>query len=81
MPAQSIRQARLMRLVRGVQKGDIPASKVGGDAKKLAKTMDPEDVKDFAKTPDKGLPLKKESILSDKTDGQIKRTFLAMKKK
>ena len=43
MPAQSIRQARLMRLVRGVQKGDIPVSKVGGDAKKLAKTMDPED--------------------------------------
>ena len=58
MPAQSIRQARLMRLVRGVQKGDVPASKVGGDAKKLAKTMDPEDVKDFAKTPDKGLPTK-----------------------
>jgi hypothetical protein len=70
-----------MRLVRGVQKGDIPKSKVSGTAKSLAKSMEPEDVKDFAKTPDKGLPLKKESILSDKTDGQIKRTFLAMKKK
>lgn len=58
MPAVSQNQANLMRLVRGIQSGDVPKSKVSAKAKELANTMDPEDVKDFAKTPDKGLPVK-----------------------
>ena len=64
MPAVSQRQANLMRLVRGVQKGDVPKSKVSGKAKELANRMDPEDVRDFAKTPDEGLPVKKEAVKS-----------------
>lgn len=59
MPAQSKQQVRLMRLVRGVQTGDTPKSKVDAKVKKMAKDMKPADVKDFAKTPESGLPDKK----------------------
>ena len=61
MPAQSVKQARLMRIVRGIQKGDIKPSDASKTAKGLAKSMKPSDVEDFAKTPDKGLPQQAES--------------------
>jgi hypothetical protein len=75
MPAQSVQQARLMRLVRGVQTGDVPSSKVDKKVKKMAKDMSAADVKDFAETPDKGLPqrvkgesVKESSITMSETD-------------
>lgn len=49
MPAKSEKQARLFRLVRGVQTGDIPPNKVSNKVKKMAKNIKPSDVKDFTK--------------------------------
>jgi hypothetical protein len=54
--AKSKEQQRLFGMAHAVQKGDLPASKVGGAVKKIAKTVDPDDVEDFARTKHKGLP-------------------------
>jgi hypothetical protein len=49
MPAKSEKQARYFRLVRAVQKGDVPAKDVSKDLRKTAKSMSPKAVKDFTK--------------------------------
>lgn len=49
MPAKSQKQARLFRLVRGVQKGDVSPKKVSSQVRKMAKTIKPSSVKDFTK--------------------------------
>lgn len=56
MPAKSKKQARLFRLVKGVQSGDISPSKVSDTVKKLAKSMTKKSVGDYAKTKEKRLP-------------------------
>ena len=64
MPAQSKQQQKFMGLVHAIQKGDVPASDASPQAQKVAKEMDPKDVKDFASTSHKGLPRKvKQEIL------------------
>ena len=47
MPAKSEKQARLFRLVRGLQKGDVPSTKVSPQVRKMAKTIKPSSVKHF----------------------------------
>lgn len=54
--AKSKAQQRLFGMARAVQKGDLPASKVGGAVKKIAKTVNPDDVEDFASTKHDDLP-------------------------
>jgi hypothetical protein len=54
--AKSKEQQRLFGMAHAVQKGELPASKVGGAVEKIAKTVDPDDVEDFASTKHKGLP-------------------------
>jgi len=49
MPAQSEKQARLFRLVRAFQKGDVKPSKVSSQVRKMAHTIKPSSVKDFTK--------------------------------
>lgn len=49
MPAKSQKQARLFRLVRGVQKGDVSPKKVSPQVRKMAKTITPTSVKHFTK--------------------------------
>jgi uncharacterized protein (DUF4415 family) len=49
MPAQSEKQAKLFRLVRAVQKGDVSGKKVSPQVRKMAKTIKPSSVKDFTK--------------------------------
>ena len=49
MPAKSEKQARLFRLVRGLQKGDISPTKVSPQIRKMAKTIKPSSVKHFTK--------------------------------
>lgn len=53
MPAKSQAQQKLMGLVHAIQQGKAEPS---GDAGNIAKTMDPDDVKDFASTSHEGLP-------------------------
>ena len=55
MPAQSKSQQRFFGVVKAMQKGDIPKK---GKAGKIAKTMDKDDVDDFASTKHKGKPEK-----------------------
>ena len=73
--AKSKEQQRLFGMAHAVQKGELSPSKVGGAVKKIAKTVDPEDVEDFASTKHKGLPEKvkklnetDQSIIGDKQD-------------
>ena len=55
MPASSKAQQRFFGVVKAMQKGDIPKK---GKAGKIAKTMDKDDVDDFASTKHKGKPEK-----------------------
>ena len=55
MPAQSKSQQRFFGVVKAMQKGDIPKK---GKAGKIAKSMDKDDVDDFASTKHKGKPEK-----------------------
>ena len=55
MPASSKSQQRFFGVVKAMQKGDIPKK---GKAGKIAKTMDKDDVDDFASTKHKGKPEK-----------------------
>ena len=49
MPAKSEKQAKLFRLVRGLQTGDISPRKVSPQVRKMAKTIKPSSVKHFTK--------------------------------
>ena len=61
MPAKSKAQQRFMGLVRAVQKGEVPKSKVSKAIKKVAKSMKDKEVKKYASTKHKGLPKKVQS--------------------
>lgn len=56
--AVSKAQQRFMGMVHAVQKGDLPANKVGKSVAKAAKSMNPDDVDDFAGTKHDKLPEK-----------------------
>ena len=62
MPAVSKKQQKFMGIVRSIQKGEQPASKFDKDAQDVAKDMKKKDVKKFASTKHKGLPMKKEIL-------------------
>jgi hypothetical protein len=62
MPATSKKQQRLMGIVHALQAGKLKPSQVSGQAKRMAKQMDPQDAEDFAKTKHKGLPEKSAAI-------------------
>ena len=62
MPALSKKQQKFMGIVRSIQKGEQPASKFNKDAQDVAKDMKKKDVKKFASTKHKGLPMKKEIL-------------------
>ncbi len=66
MPASSKAQQRLMGLVKAVQAGDVPKSKVSKVIKKMANKMKEKDVDKYASTKHKGLPNKVQS--EDKLD-------------
>jgi len=51
-------QQRLFGMAHAVQKGELSPSKVGGAVKKIAKTVSPKDVEDFASTKHDKLPEK-----------------------
>jgi hypothetical protein len=58
MPASSKKQRRFFGLVRALQKGEVPPSKVSSNIRKVAKKIDPKSAEDFAATKEGGLPLK-----------------------
>ena len=60
MPATSKAQQRLMGLVKAVQAGDVPKSKVTKKIRQMAKDMKEKDVDKYASTKHKGLPNKVE---------------------
>lgn len=60
MPARSKSQQRLFGLVHAIQKGEVSAKGYSGKVKEMVHRVDPQDAKDFAATPTKGLPEKKE---------------------
>ena len=58
MPAKSKQQQKFMGLVRAVQKGEVPKSKVSNAIKKVAKSMKKKEVEKYASTKHKNLPQK-----------------------
>ena len=69
--AVSKQQQKFMGMVRAVQKGEMDAP--SPEVAKAAKSMSKKDVKDFAKTKHKGLPVKKESVKEALTLSDIRR--------
>ncbi|MFH1640475.1 MAG: DUF3008 domain-containing protein [Candidatus Omnitrophota bacterium] len=57
MPAKSKKQRRFMGIVAAIQEGKMKHASKG--AEKAAEGMSKEDVKDYASTKEKNLPLKK----------------------
>lgn len=58
MPAKSVQQREFMGMVHAYQEGKIPASKASSRIKKAAKSMTREQSREFAATPEKGLPIR-----------------------
>lgn len=73
MPATSKQQQKLMGIVRALQKGEVKPGSVSKQAQKMAKSMDPADVKKFAATKHKGLPKKV------KKEGDASKMYLVRK--
>ena len=73
MPAKSKAQQRLMGLVKAVQKGDVPKSKVSKAVKKMADKMKEKDVDKYASTKHKNLPntVQNETQLNELTTQQV----------
>lgn len=55
MPAVSESQQQVMGIAHAIQKGEMKPKR-GTPSAKIAKTMKPGDVEEFARTPHKGLP-------------------------
>jgi hypothetical protein len=68
MPASSKAQQRFFGLVKAVQNGEVPASKVTSNVRDAAADTSPEDAEEFASTNTKGLP-DKVSMPSKKDEG------------
>lgn len=90
--AVSQAQQKFMGMARALQKGKrIPGA--SAELKKVARTMDPKDVRDFAKTPHQGLPKKidekwgtetqvsaqERGKYSGKTKAELLKTYRALK--
>lgn len=58
MPAQSKKQRRTAGMARAIQKGEMKA-RPGTPSAEMAASMPPADLKEFASTPEKGLPVRK----------------------
>lgn len=59
MPSKSKKQHKASGMAYAAKKGDIPVSKLKGAAKQMYKSMSKEQLKEFASTKEKGLPMKK----------------------
>ena len=62
MPAVSKKQQKFMGIVRSIQTGDADSKNFTPRVQAVAKNMKKKDVKDFASTKHKGLPMKKEML-------------------
>jgi hypothetical protein len=71
MPAVSKKQQRFMGMVHAVQAGSLDPKDVSTDVRAAARTMKPSDVKAFAETKHKGLPMKKAEYLFAKLSGNL----------
>ena len=69
--AVSKKQQKFMGMVHAVQKGELPADKVGGEVADAAKSMKPKDAEDFASTKHKGLPEKVKPKLKEEAQSMI----------
>ena len=58
MPAVSQQQQKIMGLALAYKRGEVPASKVSDQVKKLARSMSEKELKKYAGTKHKGLPKK-----------------------
>lgn len=58
MPAKSQAQQKIFGIARAIQKGDMPASKAGPEARRIAKETTSKEADKFASTKRKGLPKK-----------------------
>jgi hypothetical protein len=72
--ATSPSQQRLFGMAHAAQKGEIPMSKLGGAAKKIAQTVKSKDVTDFASTKYDEMDETVQSIIDDKPESVAKGT-------
>jgi len=77
MPAKSVKQRRFMGMVRAVQKGEMDAP--SPEIASAAKDMGSKAVREFAKTKEKNLPMKKEEVEIE--EGMSLKDFKANRRK
>jgi len=63
MPSISQQQQKLMGLALAYKRGEIPASRVSNNVKKISKSMSEKELEKYAGTKHKGLPKKVESLI------------------
>ena len=68
MPSKSKNQQKFFGVVRAIQKGEMDST---GEAGRVAKSMDPDDVRDYAKTKTKNLPTKVKQEVSERVLGKL----------
>ena len=74
MPAVSKAQQKFMGMVHAVQKGDMDAP--SKEVEKAADSMKKKDVKDYASTKHKGLPMYKETITKERLKELVKEVMV-----
>lgn len=74
MPAVSKKQRRTAGMAAAIQKGEM-APQPGMPATEMAASMKPADVREFASTPEKRLPMKKKKSLPVKMVDQPVKTM------
>jgi len=67
VPAKSKKQHRLMGIALAIKRGKLPAS-YSKEAAKIAKSMTIQQLRDYAKTKEKGLPAKKSNTKRRKSN-------------
>lgn len=71
MPATSVAQRRLMAIALKIKKGEIKYKDASPAAQKLSRTMSTKQLEDFAKTKEKGLPMKKTESVKEERSNEI----------
>lgn len=69
MPAVSQQQQKIMGLALAYKRGEVPASKVSAEVKKIAKSMSEKELEKYAGTKHKGLP----TTVGENTMKELKR--------
>jgi hypothetical protein len=71
MPAESKKQRKFMGLALAVKRGNVSPDEVSEEVRRAAESMTEEELRDFAKTKESGLPEKKKKRLDTRVRKEV----------